>query len=158
AVSNLSPLCAHARTAHYDSNASRSIAPPRSLSLVKGTLFSIPLVLILIVLLSSADPIIRWSTDRIASWLPDWSFPPRVIFFVFLLVLTLGANSIAARQIAARFPQYPPLAVKPTIGLTEQRMMLWSAAVVLWLFVALQASYFIHPPPAAIGTGVTFAD
>ena len=158
AVPFLAPLRVLAGTAHEGSNASRSISSPRSRAIVKGTLFSVPLVLILIVLLSSADPIIRWSTDRIAAWLPDWSFPPRVIFFVFLLVLTLGANSIAARQIAARFPQYPPLAVKPTIGLTEQRMMLWSAAVVLWLFVALQASYFIHPPPAAIGTGVTFAD
>ena len=158
AVPFLAPLRVLAGTAHEGSNASRSISSPRSRAIVKGTLFSVPLVLILIVLLSSADPIIRWSTDRIAAWLPDWSFPPRVIFFVFLLVLTLGANSIGARQIAARFPQYPPLAVKPTIGLTEQRMMLWSAAVVLWLFVALQASYFIHPPPAAIGTGVTFAD
>lgn len=36
--------------------------------------------------------------------------------------------------------------------------MLWSAAVVLWLFVVLQISYFIHPPPVAIDSGVTFAE
>jgi hypothetical protein len=37
-------------------------------------------------------------------------------------------------------------------------MVLWSASVVLWLFVALQASYLIHSPPSATGTGVTFAE
>ncbi|HEV7838650.1 MAG TPA: DUF4173 domain-containing protein, partial [Gemmatimonadaceae bacterium] len=72
--------------------------------------------------------------------------------------LTLGANSIARRQLTPKFPQYPALGVAPTVGLTEQRMVLWSAAVVLWLFVLLQASYLIHPPPAAVGTGVTFAE
>jgi len=37
-------------------------------------------------------------------------------------------------------------------------MMLWSAATVLWLFVLLQISYFVHPPPVAVDSGVTFAE
>jgi hypothetical protein len=37
-------------------------------------------------------------------------------------------------------------------------MVLWSAAAVLWLFVLLQASYLVHSPPSAVGSGVTFAD
>ncbi|PYO10911.1 MAG: hypothetical protein DMD30_01675 [Gemmatimonadetes bacterium] len=37
-------------------------------------------------------------------------------------------------------------------------MMLWSAAVVLWIFVVLQISYFIQPPPVAVNSGVTFAE
>jgi hypothetical protein len=45
-----------------------------------------------------------------------------------------------------------------TVGLTEQRMILWSSAIVLWLFVLLQASYLIHPPPVALNSGVTFAE
>ena len=36
--------------------------------------------------------------------------------------------------------------------------MLWSAAAALWLFVFLQISYFIHPPPVAMDSGVTFAE
>jgi len=158
AVPFLAPLRVAAATWFESAGAPRSVSSPRARSIIKGTLLSAPLVVVLIALLGSADPVIRWSTDRITDWLPDWSFPPRVMFFTFLLLLTLGANSIASRQIEARFPQYPPLGATPTVGVTEQRMMLWSAAVVLWLFVALQASYFIHPPPAAIGTGVTFAD
>ncbi|PYO50263.1 MAG: hypothetical protein DMD72_02875 [Gemmatimonadetes bacterium] len=158
AVPFLAPLRVAAATFFETAEAPRSVSSPRARSIIKGTLLSAPLVVVLIALLGSADPVIRWSTDRIAAWLPDWSFPPRVMFFAFLLLLTLGANSIAARQMEARLPQFPPLGVTSRVGVTEQRMMLWSAAVVLWLFVALQASYFIHPPPAAIGTGVTFAD
>jgi len=139
-------------------DAPNSVSSPRSRSIIKGALLSVPLVIVLVALLGNADPVLRWTTERITAWLPDWSFPPRVLFFVFLLALTLGANSIARRQLAAKFPEYPPFGVRPTVGLTEQRMVLWSASVVLWLFVLLQASYLIHPPPAALGTGVTFAD
>jgi uncharacterized protein DUF4153 len=158
AVPFLAPFRVVSASAYEVAGAPGSVSSPRSRSLIKGALLSVPLVLVLVWLLSSADPVIRWSTDRIFAWLPDWSFPPRVLFFVFLLMLTLGANSIARRQLAVKLPQNPRLDFVPTIGLTEQRMMLWSAAVVLWLFVLLQASYLIHPPPAAVGTGVTFAD
>lgn len=158
AVPFLAPFRVVAATGYEAAGAPRSVSSPRSRAIIKGTLLSVPLVLVLIALLGSADPVIRWSTDRIAAWLPDWSFPQRVIFFAFLLILTLGANSIAGRQFTAKLPQYPQVPVAPTVGLTEQRMMLWSAAAVLWVFVALQVSYFIHAPPAAIGSGVTFAD
>jgi hypothetical protein len=158
AVPFLAPFRVVTTSAREVADAPNSVSSPRSRSIIKGALLSVPLVIVLVALLGNADPVIRWSTDRIAAWLPDWSFPPRVLFFAFLLALTLGANSIARRQLAAKFPQYPPLGIAPTIGITEQRMVLWSAAVVLWLFVLLQASYLIHPPPAALGTGVTFAD
>jgi hypothetical protein len=119
---------------------------------------SAPLVLVLIALLGSADPIIRWSTDRVVAWLPDWSVSPRLLFFAFLLSITAGVNSISSRQVGSDLPNMPALSDRVTIGLTEQRMMLWSAAAVLWLFVFLQISYFIHPPPVAMDSGVTFAE
>lgn len=158
AVPFLAPIRVVGATASQAAEAPRSFSSPRTQSVVKGSLLSIPLVIVLIALLASADPIIGWSTDRIVDWLPDWSFPPRILFFLFLLTLTLGANALASRQLTPRFPDYPTVAARFTVGLTEQRMVLWSAAVVLWLFVLLQVSYFIHPPPAAIGTGVTFAE
>jgi hypothetical protein len=158
AVPFLAPIRVGGATAREAADAPRSISSPRARALVKGSLLSLPLIVILVALLASADPVIRWSTDRISSWLPDWSFPPRIVFFLFLLTLTLGANALAIRQLAPRFPEYPTLSTRPTVGVTEQRMVLWSAAVVLWLFVLLQLSYFIHPPPALIGTGITFAE
>jgi Domain of unknown function (DUF4173) len=158
AVPFLAPIRVVGATAQEVAGAPRSVSSPRSRSIVRGSLLTVPLVIVLIALLASADPIINWGTSRIASWLPDWSFPTRLIFFLFLLILTLGANALGMRQLAARLPQFPSVVGRVTIGMTEQRMILWSAAVILWLFVALQVSYFIHPPPAALGTGVTFAE
>ncbi len=158
AVPFLAPVRVAVAAAQETAGAPRSVSSPRSRALIRGAILSLPLIVVLFALLGNADPVIRWGTDRIGAWLPDWSFPPRLIFFAFLLVLTLGANSIATKQLAPRFPQYPQIPVASRIGVTEQRMMLWSASAVLWLFVALQASYLIHPPPSAIGSGVTFAD
>ena len=138
----LAPFRVATTSAREVADAPNSVSSPRSRSIIKGALLSVPLVIVLIALLGSADPIIRWSADRLTAWLPDWSFPPRVLFFAFLLTLTLGANSIARLQLAPKLPQYPDIGVTPRIGLTRQhRMVLWSAAAVLWLFVLLQASY-----------------
>lgn len=154
----LAPFRVWRATAQQVADTPRSVHSPRSRSLIRGALFSAPLVILLFVLLGNADPVIRWATDHIAAWLPDWSFPPRMLFFLFLLSLTLGANAIAARQLEPALPNLPRFRTTSFIGVTEQRMVLWSAAVVLWLFVVLQLSYLIQPPPAAINSGVTFAE
>jgi hypothetical protein len=154
----LAPFRAWRATTYETADSLRSISSPRARSIVKGALLSAPLVLVLIALLGNADPVIRWGTDRLTGWLPDWSFLPRLLFFGFLLSITLGVNSISSRQVGASLPDMPALARRFSIGLTEQRMMLWSAAVVLWLFVLLQVSYLIQPPPAALNSGVTFAE
>ena len=158
AVPFLAPFRAWRATAYESADAPKSVSSPRARSIIKGALLSAPLVLVLIALLGSADPIIRWGTDRVVEWLPDWSFPPRLLFFAFLLSITVGVNSISSRQIGSNLPNLPAFGKRATIGLTEQRMMLWSAAAVLWLFVFLQISYFIHPPPVAMDSGVTFAE
>src|SRR6476469_1849743 len=97
-VPGLAPFRVWRATGQQISDARRPGSSPRSRALVKGALLSAPLVILLIVLLGSADPVIRWGTDHIAAWLPDWSFPPRLIFFAFLLSITLGATSLVARQ------------------------------------------------------------
>jgi hypothetical protein len=158
AVPFLAPFRVWRATAYQAAGAPRSVSSPRSRSLIRGALLSAPLVILLIVLLGSADPVIRWGTDHISAWLPDWSFPPRLFFFLFLLSLTLGANSIASRQLEPALPRMPGINRTSTLGVTEQQMILWSAAVVLWLFVLLQLSYFVHPPPVATDSGITFAE
>ncbi len=154
----LAPFRAWRATAQETADSPRSISSPRARSIVKGALLSAPLVLVLIALLGNADPVIRWGTDLITGWLPDRSFLPRLLFFGFLLSITLGVNSISSRQVGSNLPELPAVARRFSIGLTEQRMMLWSAAIVLWLFVVLQISYLIHPPPVAVNSGVTFAE
>jgi hypothetical protein len=154
----LAPFRVWRAAANQVADAPRSVSSHRSRALIKGAVLSVPLVIVLIALLGNADPVIRWGTDRLSALLPDWSFPPRLLFFLFLLSITLGANAIAARQLAPALPNIPSPGRSLVIGLTEQRMILWSAAVVLWLFVILQVSYLIHPPPSAMNSGVTFAD
>jgi len=158
AVPFLAPFRVWRASFYQAAEAPRPVSSPRSRSIIKGILLSAPLIIVLIALLGNADPVIRWATDRMSAWLPDWSFPPRLIFFLFLLSITLGADSIASRQIDATLPDIPALKRTSRVGVTEQRMMLWSAAVVLWLFVLLQVSYLIHPPPAAVDSGITFAE
>lgn len=158
AVPFLAPFRVWRASAYQVADAPRATSSSRSRSLIRGALFSAPLIIVLFVLLGNADPVIKWGTERISAWLPDWSFPPRMIFFLFLLSLTLGANSIASRQAEPALPNLRGIDKTLTVGLTEQRMMLWSAAIVLWLFVLLQVSYLIHPPPAALNSGVTFAE
>jgi two-component system sensor histidine kinase BaeS len=158
AVPFLAPFRVWRATAYQVADAPHTISSSRSRSLIKGALLSAPLIIVLIVLLGSADPVIQWGTDRISALLPDWSFPSRLLFFFFLLSITLGANSISSRQIEPALPNIRGLEKTSTIGLTEQRMMLWSATAVLWLFVLLQVSYFIQPPPVTVDSGVTFAE
>lgn len=154
----LAPARVWGASAREVADSPRSLSSPRARSIVRGAILSAPVIIILFVLLGSADPVIRWGTDRIYAWLPDWTFGPRLLFFILLLSLTLGANVISARQMAAKLPQFPLLSRSYTVGLTEQRMVLWSAAAVIWLFVVLQIVYLFQPPPVALNSGVTFAE
>jgi Domain of unknown function (DUF4173) len=158
AVPFLAPFRVVGSSAREALDAPGAVSSPRSRALVKGAILSVPLVIVLILLLGSADAVINAGIHRVTAWLPDWWFPGRVVFFLFLLTLTLGANALSVRQAAAKFPQFPTPATRITVGFTEQRMVLWSAAVVLWAFVLLQLSYLVHPPPALIGNGVSFAE
>ena len=133
------------------------ISSPRSRGVVRGLLITLPIVVVLIALLQNADPVIAWGVNRIGDLLPEWSIPGRLLFFLFLLALTLGANSISARQAEARVPTIPGV-VRGTIGVTEQKIVLIGVAVVLWIFVLLQLSYLFYSPASAVGSGVTFAE
>jgi hypothetical protein len=133
------------------------LSSPRSRGIVRGLLITVPIVVVLIALLQNADPVIAWGVDRIADLLPEWSLPARILFFLFLLALALGANSISARQAEARVPAIPRV-ISATIGVTEQRIVLIGVALVLWIFVLLQVSYLFYSPAAAVGSGVTFAE
>jgi hypothetical protein len=138
--------------------APRAVSSPRARPIVRGLLLTIPILIALVALLRNADPVIAWTWDRIADLLPEWSFWPRVLFFFFLLVLTLGASSVSARQTEPRLPRLLRLSERATLGLLEQRMVLIGISVVLWLFVILQIAYLFQSPPTATGSGVTFAE
>jgi hypothetical protein len=141
-----------------------AIAAPKSTSshnarpVAKGLLIALPIVFVLLALLRNADPVISWLVHGVTDFFAQWSFTARLIFFLFLLSVTLGANSLAARQRDARLPALPKLSNSVSLGVTEQKIVLAGVAIVLWLFVLLQVSYLFHSPPSAVGSGVTFAE
>jgi hypothetical protein len=153
----LAPLRVWSASGREISAAPSRISSPRARSIVRGVLLTLPIIIILIALLRNADPIIAWTADHFVDLLPRWSLPGRLVFFLFLLSLTLGANSISARQAEAQVPGLPGVGTG-TIGVTEQKIVLVAIAVILWIFVLLQVSYLFQSPPSAIGSGVTFAE
>jgi hypothetical protein len=158
AVPFLAPLRVWLASAREAASAPRIGSSPRAKPIVRGVLLTLPIAIALVALLRDADPVFAWTSDHLTALLPDWSSATRVFFFLFLLSLTLGANSLSARESEARVPALPSSALPVTLGITEQRIVLWSVAAILWLFVLLQVSYLFHPPPSAIGSGVTFAE
>jgi hypothetical protein len=118
----------------------------------------VPIVIVLLALLRNADPVISWLVHGVTDFFAQWSFTARLIFFLVLLSVTLGANSLAARQRDALLPSPLKWTNRLSLGLTEQKIVLVGVAVVLWLFVLLQISYLFHSPPSAAGSGVTFAE
>jgi Domain of unknown function (DUF4173) len=158
AVPFLAPFRVWLASAREAARAPRISSSPRAKPVLKGVLLTLPIAIALVALLRDADPVFAWTSDHLTALLPHWSFATRVLFFVFLLSLTLGANSLSARESEARLPTLPALTLSSALGITEQRIVLWSVAGILWLFVLLQLSYLFHPPPSAIGSGVTFAE
>ena len=151
----LAPLRVWTATVREAATAPRAVSSTRAQPVLRGLLLTVPLVFILVALLRNADPTFAWAWAGIANILPDW-ISGRAVFFLVVLSLTLGANSIAARQSEARLPVAFPW--RATLGMTEQRMVLIAVTAVLWLFVILQVSYLFGSPPAAVGSGVTFAE
>jgi hypothetical protein len=145
-------------TLREGATAPRAIASPRARTITRGLLITVPIVIVLIVLLRNADPTLAWLVDRIADLLPQWSISARVVFFIFLLAVTLGASSLGARQRESRLPAIPKFSTPGVLGFTEERMVLVAVAIVLWLFVLLQVSYLFHEPPGVVGSGMTFAE
>jgi hypothetical protein len=138
--------------------APKSTSSQRARPIIKGVLILVPIVFVLLALLRNADPVISWLVNGFTDFFEQWSFSARLVFFLFLLSVTLGANSLSGRQSDARLPAFPKLSKSVSLGVTEQRIVLVGVAVVLWLFVLLQISYLFHSPPSAVGSGITFAD
>jgi len=118
-----------------------------------------PVVLVLVLLFASADPVLARGRDAIYNVFGDWADFPRIVFGLLLALFVLGAYS-ATRAVRATSgtkaePRQNGVA---RIGLTERRIVLVAAAAVSWLFVLLQLSYLFGASPAIAGSGVTFAE
>lgn len=115
-----------------------------------------PVVIVLIALLGGADPTIHSTIESVASWLPEIELPGRIIFFVVLFVVTLGAFSrLPDFKISLPFRD-AQLRGGPTAS--DGSVLVGSTLATLVLFLALQVFYLFVRVPGAIGNGVTYAD
>lgn len=115
-----------------------------------------PVVLILIALLGGADPVIHSAMQNVGTWLPEIAMPARVIFFLVLFVVTLGAFSrLPEFKLSLPF-QDSQLRGGPTAA--DGTALVGSTLATLALFLVLQVIYLFVRVPSQLGNGVTYAD
>jgi hypothetical protein len=129
----------------------------RSLPVLRGALIALPIVIIFALMLANADPTLAGWRDGIGRALAQWSFLPRVIFFLAMSALLLGTYGAALRPREARVPIFAILRA-PRFGVTERTIILGSVAALFGLFLVLQLSYLFGNAPSVPGSGITFAE
>jgi two-component system sensor histidine kinase BaeS len=133
----------------------------RSLPIVRGLLLALPIVIVLWLLLATADPHLeRWAT-AVREAIATLAFVPRLIFGLASFVLLFGAYTLASRPaepsaelFAEPHPEQYPVSFAPT----ERTIVLASVAALFALFVALQITAYLGDPAALAGSGITYAE
>jgi len=133
------------------------IRSTRARARVRGLAITLPVLVGFALLLAQADPVFAAGRDAIASLIANWDFVPRVVFFVALLVIVLGAYGYASLESASSSAVETR---EPTrwLGATERLMLLASVAALFWLFLAVQLGYLFGNLPRVLASGMTFAE
>lgn len=139
------------------SNALRLVRSDRARSVLRGLIITVPVVIVFALLLSTADPIFADWRETLKNLIKDWEFLPRTIFFLALLTIALGAYGYAVYAEAKSSP-VSERAPRKFFGPTERLMLLSSIALLFWIFLAVQLSYFFGNLPEVQGSGMTFAE
>jgi hypothetical protein len=156
------PFAAVARVAKQ--SASELMALPQSIGALRGrptlrgALVAVPVAVVLVFLLSKADPVLDSVRDSLFGWLDNWTIDGHVILFAFLAFITLGAYGMAAGSVQQLAPSTPDKPLNGGFGRTESRVVLGTVNAVLWLFVVLQVFSFTRDPGGTAGTGLTYAE
>ncbi len=140
------------------------VRSPKTRAIVRGIAITIPIVLIFALLLATADPVFALWRDTIHDLVADWAFIPRTLFFIGLLGIALGAFGYADRGLAISTPSITPPITSPDrtsqrwLGSTERLILMGGVALLFWIFLAVQLSYFFGNLPGITGSGMTFAE
>ncbi|HEY2897443.1 MAG TPA: DUF4173 domain-containing protein [Gemmatimonadaceae bacterium] len=133
----------------------RTARSPAVMSIVRTTVITVPVVLLLIVLLAEADPIFAAARDALEHIVPD-DFIVRTFFFALLFGITLGACSTAQRGRLATHVSTRPMSI--LVGTPERRVLMTALASVMWLFVYDATISLLKNPAAVAGSGITYAE
>jgi hypothetical protein len=108
-------------------------------------------------LLAGADPVFAAWRDAVGDLVASWEFVPRVVFFMALLVVVLGAYGYASIE-SGSSPATEGKAPGRWLGSTERFILLAGVAALFWLFLAVQLGYLFGNLPRIPASGMTFAE
>jgi len=136
--------------------ATHLIRSTRARAWVRGLAITVPVLVGFALLLAGADPVFAAWREAVGA-LIGWEFVPRVVFFMALLVVVLGAYGYASIE-----PGSPPAmegkAPDRWLGSTERFILLAGVAALFWLFLAVQLGYLFGNLPRIPASGMTFAE
>jgi len=137
--------------------ATNLIRSTRARAWVRGLALTLPVLIGFALLLAGADPVFAGWRDAVGDLVASWEFVPRVVFFVALLVVVLGAYGYASIE-SGSSPTMEGKAPDRWLGSTERLMLLAGVAALFWLFLAVQLGYLFGNLPRIAASGVTFAE
>ena len=133
----------------------------RAMPVLRGVAIAVPIAGLFALLLSSADPTMAAWRESLEEMFSSWEFVPRVMFFGFVLVLSLGALGYAASVSTDRARTAAPMSDrKPLVQLggAERVIVLGTIAGLFTLFLTLQLRYLFGDVASVIGNGMTYAE
>ena len=137
--------------------ATHLIRSTRARAWVRGLAITLPVLVGFALLLGGADPIFAAWRDAVGDLVASWEFVPRVVFFLALLVVVLGAYGYASME-SGSSPAKEGNAPDRWLGSTERVILLAGVAALFWLFLAIQLGYLFGNLPRVPASGMTFAE
>ncbi len=136
----------------------RELTNDRAVPFIRGAALTLPIAGLFALLLSAVDPTLAAWRDELGRILSSWHFVPRIVFFVVIFCLALGAVGYAARPSIASTRVPTDTAPLVQLGETERLMVLSAIAGVFTLFLTLQVSYLFGDIARVQGSGVSYAE
>ena len=135
--------------------ATQLIRSTRARAWVRGLVITLPVLVVFALLLAGADPVFAAWRDAVGDLVGK--FVPRLVFFVALLVIVLGAYRYASIE-SGTSPAIEDPSPHRWLGSTERLILLAGIATLFWLFVAVQLGYLFGNLPQTPASGMTFAE
>jgi hypothetical protein len=138
----------------------RELTTERAVPLIRGLVLTLPITGLFALLLSSVDPTLSVWRENIERMLDSWEFLPRLVFFVAILGLSLGALGYALSSSVRPSQAQSTRVPKPwlSLGETERLMVLGALAALFTLFLTLQLSYLFGDVARVRGSGISYAE
>ena len=137
--------------------ATNLIRSARARAWVRGLAITLPVLVGFALLLAGADPVFAAWRDAVADLVKSWEFVPRVVFFMALLVIVLGAYGYASIE-SGSSPAIKAKAPDRWLGSTERFILLAGVTALFWVFLAVQLGYLFGNLPRFPASGMTFAE